>query len=249
MPYEFISGRHAVLSVLTNPRRVPSKLFIQNDLPASPVLSEINSQAKTRNVEIKQVSRFTLEKKFSQSGRSHQGVVLISSPFPYYQLDYLLAKAAKQTVKSLILDHIHDPHNLGALCRTAEIAGFDAVIIPKDRACEVTPTVAKTSAGASEIIPIIKVTNLNQTIDKLKEAFITVIGLETGGDKNIYQLNLTGSVALVVGNEGKGIAQLTQKKCDTLTEIPMHGQTASLNASVAGAIAMFEVVRQGMGKK
>lgn len=245
MPYEFVAGRHAVLSILRNPRRQPSKIFWQRDLPQSEIIREIKSEAEKRQVESKELTRFTLEKRFSQSGRNHQGVVLISDPYPYAELEEVLPdRLSKQRQPFyLLLDHIQDPHNLGALIRTAELAGCSAVIVPKDRACEITPTVVKTSAGACELLPVVRIVNINQTIDQLRDQFVTVVGLETGG-AGLYELDFRGPLALVVGNENKGIAHLTQKKCDHLAEIPMLGRTASLNASVAGGIAMFEVVRQ-----
>jgi len=244
--YEFVAGRYPVLSVIANPRREPRKLFFQTDLDWPPVMQEIKDWAERRHVQFKEVSRITLEKRFSQSGQKHQGVVLITSPYPYAELDEVLPTAVTGKAANplyLILDHIQDPHNLGALIRSAELAGVTAVIIPKDRACEVTTTVVKTSAGASELIPVCLVTNINRTIDVLKEHGICIIGVETGG-ATLYNLDLNQPLALIIGNENDGLKKLTMDKCDHLAEIPMHGRTASLNASVAGGIAMFEAARQ-----
>ncbi len=249
MLYEFVSGRHPALSVIKNPRRVVTKVFFQTDLDWTDSLREIKELCDLKHIEWKEISRITLEKKFSLTDKKHQGVVIISSPYPYYILDEVIEQSFKATAPTflLILDHIQDPQNLGALLRSAELSGCQGVIIPKDRACDITTTVVKTSAGASELIPVAQVANVNRTIEALQKEGITIIGLEeTKGTQMIFDTDLTGPLALVVGNEGEGIKELTRKTCDFLMEIPMQGKTASLNASVAGGIAMFEVLRQRM---
>jgi 23S rRNA (guanosine2251-2'-O)-methyltransferase len=245
---EFLFGRHPVFRALSNQRREFLGVYFQQDLPENETLNQIYAIAHQRNIPVQTLQRIELERKFSLSGKAHQGVVAISKPFIYARLDEVMDQQTDHPLFLVVLDHIQDPHNVGALIRTAELAGADAVIIPKDRACEITTTVVKTSAGASEILPIVQVTNLNRTIEALKEKWIQIVGLETGDNTTIYDVDFSGPTALIVGNEGEGIAHLTQQKCDILAEIPMPGKLESLNASVAGAIGMFEVVRQRRNK-
>ncbi len=245
---DFLYGRHPVYRALCNPKRQFESVAIQKDLPQAEILDQIYQQAQKRRLPIKFMDKLELERKFSQSGKPHQGVVAVAGDFPYTELDDLLAKTDGKNVLFLILDHLQDPQNIGALIRTAELAGADGVIIPKDRACLVTPAVVKTAAGATELVPIALVTNINKAIDQLKEKWIQIVGLETGDNTTIYDVDFTGPTAIVIGSEGPGIAQLTQKRCDRLAEIPMPGKLESLNASVAGAVGMFEVVRQRFQK-
>lgn len=243
--YEFLYGRHSVLRAILNPRRAFQKVFMQNDLPHSAVLDEIRAAAQTKHVELVLSGKTELERKFSLSGKPHQGVVGVSAPYPYTELIDLLSTTPTTPYFIVVLDHIQDPHNVGALIRSAELAGAHAVIVPSDRSCLITPTVVKTSAGACELLPIVQVINLNQTIDILKQHWIQVVGLETGPEHlQLFDQDLTGPIALVIGSEGPGISQLTRKRCDSLIEIPMQGKLESLNASVAGGIAMFEILRQ-----
>lgn len=248
MTIQFISGRHSTLSILNNPNRHIIKIYQQKNLPDSDILKAISKKAQARQITIKEVSRQTLEKKCSLSGKSHQGLVALCQPLPEKSLSdfkkWLSSQAPTPAPFILIADHIEDPHNLGALIRSAELAGCMAVVIPNKRAAQVTATVVKTSAGASELIPIFIVSNINQTITACQEKHLQVVGLETDQPHTIYQLDFKKPLALVIGNEHQGLAHLTRQKCNHLAHIPMHGQTASLNASNAGAIALFEVVRQ-----
>ena len=174
--------------------------------------------------------------------KNHQGILMFCENFKYKNLEDVLNKQ-NEDLFLLILDNIEDPQNLGNLIRTAECAGVNAIIIPKDRACSVNETVFKVSAGAISHIDICRVTNINDTIKTIKKQNIFVYGLEADGT-SIYKSNLTGKIALVVGSEGKGISQLTKKNCDEILSIPLKGQVNSLNASNAGAIGMFEALRQ-----
>ena len=180
---------------------------------------------------------------------SHQGVVAQVAPFSYWALEDLLDTIAhRQEVPFLVvLDQIEDPHNLGAVLRSADAAGAHGVIIPQRRAASVTSTVAKTSAGAVEYVPVCQVTNLARAIDTLKERGIWVTGADMRGDKLHTEADLTGPLALVIGSEGRGIRRLIADKCDFLVRLPMYGQVNSLNASVAAGILLYEAVRQRRG--
>jgi len=243
---EFLYGRHPVMRALTNKRRPKMQLYFQENLPLSDDLDRLRLEAVRQRIPVETIPRTALEKRFSLSGKPHQGVVLIAEPLEYTDLEELIELSLHSATPALlvILDHVQDPHNLGAVLRTACLAGAHGVIIPKDRAVAVTPAVVKTSAGASEMIPICQVTNLNRALDDVKKAGIWVTGIETGGGQTIYDVDFHGPVAIVAGNEDSGIARLTQEKCDFLAEIPMQSDLESLNVSVATAVTLFEVVRQ-----
>lgn len=183
-------------------------------------------------------------------GGVHQGVVAVMrSGFSYASLDALIDawKASRQSALFLVLDSVQDPHNLGSLVRAAACAGAHGVIIPKDRACEVTATVGKTSAGAIEHVPIAREVNMCSAIKRLKEAGVWVAGVEALGKQNIYKTDLNTDIALVIGGEGKGIRRLVLSTCDFTVSIPMAGAINSLNAAQAGTIALFEALRQRRG--
>jgi 23S rRNA (guanosine2251-2'-O)-methyltransferase len=240
-----ICGRFPVLACLQAGKRQLYRLTLQQGTERSETLDMIKHLAATHDIPMRELDRQQLERLYELEGENHQGTVLEVSDYPYLKLEILLDRISTSGRKALvlILDHIQDPHNVGALIRSAEIAGCQGVIIPKDRSCEITSTVVKTSAGATEYCDIIRVTNLNQTIKQLKKAGIWIVGLEEGG-QSVYELDLSIPLALIVGSEGKGVSKLTLSACDFLAQIPMYGHTPSLNASVAGGIALFEVVRQ-----
>ncbi|MBI3753814.1 MAG: 23S rRNA (guanosine(2251)-2'-O)-methyltransferase RlmB, partial [Deltaproteobacteria bacterium] len=177
----------------------------------------------------------------------HQGVVGILAEFKYADIEDILERWKSSEAKAiiLILDCIQDPQNLGSLIRTANAAGVHGVIIPKDRAAEVTPAVVKASAGAVEHTLVCRVTNIADTIDKLKDAGVWIIGIEADGKEDIYSFDMNNiDMAVVIGSEGKGIRRLVKERCDVCLSIPMKGGISSLNASVAGGIALFEVLRR-----
>jgi 23S rRNA (guanosine2251-2'-O)-methyltransferase len=221
-------------------------LYFQENLPQSDDLDELRMEAVRQRIPVDKLPRVALERKFSLSGKPHQGVVLIAEPSEYVELEALIETATTSDRPALlvILDHVQDPHNLGAILRTSILAGAHGVIIPRDRAAAVTPAVVKASAGASEMIPICQVTNLNRAIDEIRATGIWVTGIETGSGQTIYDVDLTGPLAIVAGNEDGGIARLTQEKCDFIAEIPMQSDLESLNVSVATAVCLFEAVRQ-----
>lgn len=200
--------------------------------------AEIKNLCKRNNVKLEIVDKKDLDK-ITKSG-NHQGVISFVKPYEYYDLEALLKKPDPFL---LILDGIVDPHNVGAIIRTAECMGVDGIIIGQNRACDINETVFKTSTGAVALVKVAKVVNLSQTIEKLKNKNIWCYALEAGEDV-IYNTNLTGGIALVVGSEGKGVSRLVKQTCDGTISIPMAGKINSLNASNAAAIALYEVVRQ-----
>ena len=184
----------------------------------------------------------------SQTGK-HQGVIAYAAAYDYAEIDDMLKLAGERGEDPFlfILDGIEDPHNLGAIIRTANIVGAHGVIIPKRRAAGLTATVAKTSAGALNYTPVAKVTNLVKTIEELKEKGLWFVCADMDGE-TMYDLNLTGPVGLVIGNEGEGVSRLVKEKCDFIAGIPMKGEITSLNASVAGGVLAYEILRQRMHK-
>ncbi len=176
----------------------------------------------------------------------HQGIIAELKRFRYAEIDDIIDrwKASGKKALILVLDSIQDPHNLGAIIRTASCAGVNGVIIQKDRAVAITPAVVKASAGAVESVPIVMATNLRQAVERLKKEGVWVAGMDSEADKSIYETDLNMDIALVIGSEGKGIRPLLMKNCDFLVSIPLSGRVTSLNASVAGGVALFEIVRQ-----
>jgi 23S rRNA (guanosine2251-2'-O)-methyltransferase len=247
---DFLYGFHPVREGLRG-RRQPLELFVV-DGAVNERVQKLLELAAERGVPVRRRQKADLDRLAGQP--HHQGVVLSIEPFTYCALEELLDnwRNAGGPGFFLLLDGITDPHNLGAILRNADAAGCHGVIVPKDRSCPITAVVDKSSAGAVEHLPICQVTNLARAIEQLKSAGIWVYGLS--GDaavKPLYAEALTGDIALVIGSEGEGLRQLTQKLCDGLLRIPMGGQVASLNAASASAVALFEVVRQrlvGSGK-
>ncbi len=181
----------------------------------------------------------------------HQGVALRVAPFGYAGLDELMVSfdAEGENGFLLVLDSIQDPHNLGAIIRTAASSGAKGVLIPKDRACAITAVVEKTSAGAVETVPVAQVTNISNAIELLKKSGFWIYGLDSGANESLYNTSFNGKIALVIGGEDEGIRPLVRKKCDQLLSIPSYGGVASLNASVAAGIAMYEVAKSLNGKR
>ncbi len=235
----FAAGRNAVMEALSEGKNGDT-LFVAAGVGG---LTKIIDMAKAAGCPVKEVS----EKKLSElsKGVRHQGVLLTLSAVPYLELSELL-KIPEERGEApffVIADELEDPHNLGALIRTAETAGAHGMIIPKRRNVGVTPTVYKTSAGAAFHLPVARVTNLAAAIDELKQHNIWVYGCDMKG-KNWCETDFSGGVALVVGSEGKGLSRLVREQCDGMISLPMRGKITSLNASVAGGIIMYEVLRQ-----
>lgn len=227
-----ISGRNSVNEAL-KANQTLNKILISK---SSGGFEKTISMAKEKGVRLEFVEKRVIDK----LSNNNQGIVAYTTDFVYSELEELIIDGDCLLV---ILDEIEDPHNLGAIIRSAECAGATGIIIPNRRATPVTDTVVKTSAGAISNIKIAKVVNLNQAIEKLKQNNIWVYGLETGG-KEIYNVNLKGRVAIIVGSEGRGISKLTKQRCDEIISLPLKGKINSLNASVACGIALYEVLRQ-----
>lgn len=239
---EYIAGRHSVQEALRSGRTI-HKLFIAEQAQKQQ-LSPIFAEAKKLGVIIQTVDKRKLDQLVQDI--PHQGVVAQVTAYEYIELEELItqAQASGKPPFLLILDEIEDPHNLGSILRTADCAGVHGVIIPKRRSVGLTATVSKTSAGAIEYVPVARVTNIAQTIERLKEVGIWVAGTDVAGEQSVYQADFKIPIAIVIGNEGKGIGRLIKEKCDFLVTLPMHGQINSLNASVAASVLMYEVVRQ-----
>ena len=242
---EMIEGRNAVLEAFRSGKCV-DKLFILDGCQDGPVRT-IAREARKHDTLVKFVPKERLDS-MSETG-AHQGVIAQVAAYDYSTVEDILKKAEDKGEAPFIilLDNIEDPHNLGAIIRTANLAGAHGVIIPKHRAVGLTATVAKTSAGALNYTPVAKVANLGQTIDELKEKGIWFVCADMDGEV-MYRQNLTGPIGLVIGNEGNGVSRLVKEKCDFTTAIPMNGDIDSLNASVAAGVLAFEIVRQRMSK-
>lgn len=235
-----LSGRNPVTEALRGEREI-EKVLVQKGATGS--VGKIVAMAKDKGIPIYYEDKTFLDKK--TGGASHQGVACVISPYKYASVDDILdlAKSRGESPFIIILDELEDPHNLGAIMRSAECAGAHGVIVSKRRATGITGTVAKTSAGAVEYLPCARVTNIAQTMDKLKDMGIWIYACDMGGN-TYYEQDLKGAIALVIGNEGSGISRLVKEKCDFTVSIPMVGKISSLNASNAAAILMYEVRKQ-----
>lgn len=240
---EYIWGRNPVSETLQSGRHI-KRILLADGIKETPAMSTLIQQARQQLVPIEVVPRSRLDQ-LSQ-GAVHQGCLALVEERKYVGVDDILSYAEmhQQAPFLLILDAIQDVHNLGSLLRTAEAAGAHGVVIPQHRAAEINATVVKTAAGATEHLLIAQETNLTRTIEYLKSRNIWVVGL-AGEARTLYtQADLTGPLALVVGNEGKGMSRLVREHCDVLIKLPMFGQVNSLNAAVAGSIALYEALRQ-----
>ena len=236
-----IEGRNAVLEAFRSGKTI-DKLFVQDGCKDGPILS-ITREARKHDTLIKYVPRERLDQ-LSETGK-HQGVIAYAAAYEYAEVEDILKNARDKGEEPFIflLADIEDPHNLGAIIRTANLAGAHGVIIPKRRAVGLTATVVKTSAGALNYTPVAKVTNLAATIDELKKEGLWFVCADMGGE-SMYRLNLKGPIGLVIGNEGEGVSRLVKEKCDYIASIPMKGDIDSLNASVAAGVLAYEIVRQ-----
>lgn len=238
-----IAGRNPVLEALRSGREI-DKIFVKKGQPEGS-LRPLIKKARDRGIIISEVDRKKLDE--LSGGENHQGVVAFVSEIRYKTIDDIL-NAAKERGEApfvVILDKITDPHNIGAIIRTAECAGAHGIIMPKRASAPINEIVAKTSAGAVEYANICKVTNLSTAIDKLKENGLWITGADMDGE-SMYDIDFTGGVGLVIGSEGEGISRLVREKCDFIASIPMKGEVSSLNASVAAGILMYEVVRKNL---
>ena len=236
-----IEGRNAVIEAFRSGKPI-DKVYILDGCQDGPILT-IKREARKQDTLIKYVSKERLDQ-MSETGK-HQGVIASAAAYKYAEIEDMLRLAEKRGEAPflLLLDNIEDPHNLGAIIRTANLAGAHGVIIPKNRAVGLTAVVARTSAGALNYTPVAKVTNLAKTIDELKEKGIWFVCADMDGTR-MYDLDLKGSIGLVIGSEGDGVGRLVKEKCDMAAAIPMKGDIDSLNASVAAGVLAYEIVRQ-----
>ena len=243
---DIVIGRNAVRELIISDRTIESLYISKGKMEGS--INEIIKLAKDKGIVIKEVDKKKLDS--LSSNNVHQGVVAVVTPYKYADVEDILsyAKEKNESPFIIILDELEDPHNLGSIIRTAELCGVHGIIIPKRRNVGVTSTVYKCSAGAIEHMKIAKVTNINATIDMLKEKGIWIYGADIEGKDYSYNTDFSGPCALIIGSEGKGISSLTLKKCDLLVKIPMVGKINSLNASVAGGIMMYEVLKGRLTK-
>ena len=247
LPDDVLVGRNAVTEALKSGRGINKLWIASGDREGS--VSEIAALAKERGIVVQYVDRAKIEA--LAGGHRHQGVLAYVAPVPYAELDDIL-KAAEEKGEApflVLLDELEDPHNLGALLRTADATGVHGILIPKRRSVSLNATVAKTSAGAVEYVPVARIGNIAQTLKKLKEKGFWVAGADMDGEKAYYEADLTGPLVLVVGSEGRGMSRLTKEACDFIVSMPMVGRINSLNASVAGSILMYESMRQRLQKK
>ena len=247
LPDDVLVGRNAVTEALKSGRGINKLWIASGDREGS--VAEIAALAKERGIVVQYVERAKIES--LAGGHRHQGVLAYVAPVPYAELEDILkaAEAKGEAPFLVLLDELEDPHNLGALLRTADATGVHGILIPKRRSVSLNATVAKTSAGAVEYVPVARIGNIAQTLKKLKEKGFWVAGADMDGEKAYYEADLTGPLVLVVGSEGRGMSRLTKEACDFIVSMPMVGRINSLNASVAGSILMYESMRQRLQKK
>ena len=240
-----LEGRNAVTEALKAGRTIDKVFVADGDIDGG--LQRLVAQAKEAGAVVVPVDRRKLDQ--MSTTHSHQGIIAQAAAHTYYSIDDILQEAADRGQAPLIVicDELSDPHNLGAILRTAECAGAHGVIIPKRRSVGLTATVAKASAGAMEYMKVAKVTNIAATIKELKEKGVWVFGTAAEGSEVMYRADLTGPTAIVIGNEGDGISRLVRENCDVMVHIPMSGRISSLNASNAASILLYEAVRQRLG--
>lgn len=236
-----IEGKNAVIEAYRSGKTI-DKIYILDGCQDGPMMT-VKREAKKHDTIVKFVTKERLDQ-MSETGR-HQGVIAYAAAYEYAEVEDILKKAAQKEEPPfvILLDNIEDPHNLGAIIRTANLAGAHGIIIPKNRAVGLTATVARTSAGALNYTPVAKVTNLSKTIEELKKQGMWFVCADMAGT-SMYQLDLKGPIGLVIGSEGEGVSRLVKEKCDFTASIPMKGEIDSLNASVAAGVLAYEIVRQ-----
>ncbi len=237
-----LEGRNSVLEAIRSDRTI-NKIFVsKGDKEGS--IKQIIALAREKGIIVQDTDRISLDK--ISTTHAHQGVIAFVAVKDYVEVDDILqiAQSKGEAPFIILLDGITDPHNLGSILRTANAVGAHGVIIPKRRAIGLTAAVSKASAGAIEYVPVARVTNMAQTIEYLKEQNIWVVGTDQSGEKSFYDIDLKGPTALVIGSEGEGMGKLVSEKCDFVVNLPMKGQISSLNAAVAGAIVMYEILKQ-----
>lgn len=239
---DILLGRNAVREAIKSGRSINRILIAEGSHGGS--ISEIINLAKERHLVLQSISTDKLD--MLCGGQRHQGVAAYAAPVDYVELDDILnlAKDRGEDPFLILLDELEDPHNLGAILRTADAVGAHGILIPKHRSCPLSSVVAKTSAGAVEYVPVARIGNVSQTLENLKKQSLWVAGADMDGTENYYEANLTGPIVLVIGSEGHGVSRLTKEACDFVVKIPMRGRVNSLNASNAAAILAYEILKQ-----
>ena len=242
---DLIEGRNAVIEALRAGRTIDKIFIAKGDVDKT--LGHIASKARSAGIVVTEADRRKLD--YMSATKAHQGVIALAAVREYASVEDILSAAREREEAPLLVvcDEISDPHNLGAIIRTAECAGAHGVIIPKRRSVGLTATVAKASAGAVEYMKVARVTNINTAIAELKDKGVWVFGTAAEGSIPMYKADLTVPAAIVIGNEGEGLSQLVRKNCDVMVSIPMKGKISSLNASAAASILLYEAVRQRIG--
>lgn len=242
MSEEFVAGRNSVAEVLKSGRSINKILVAKGERHGA--IREIIGQARSQGLVVQEVEPAKLDQ--ITEGVRHQGVVAMVAPVAYAEIEDILGRAQENGEQPFIvlLDELEDPHNVGAILRTSDATGVHGVLLPKRRSSPLTATVAKTSAGAVEYVPVARIGNISQTLKKLKKQGLWVVGADMDGGKNYYEADLTGPIVVVVGSEGQGMGRLTKEECDFVVRIPMKGKITSLNASVACSLLLYEVLRQ-----
>jgi len=241
-----IEGKNPVLEALRSGRPI-NKILVSKDIERHSAVAEILHLSKEKRIPIEWVSPDILKMKSSM--KSHQGVIAYASAKEYVDIHDLLdiTRSKNEAAFYVILDGLEDPHNLGAIIRTADAAGVHGIIIPERRAVGLTETVSKVSAGAVEYVPVARVVNINNAIKTLKEENVWIIGIDQEGKRSFTEVDFKLPTAIVIGNEGKGISRLVKENCDEVVSIPMKGRISSLNASVAAAVIVYEALKQRQG--
>lgn len=243
--FDKLEGRNSIIEALKSGRSINRIFVAKGEREGS--MGQIIAMAKQHGIVIQEVDRIRLDN--MSTTNAHQGVIAFVAAKDYVEVDDILEIATNSGTPPfiIILDEITDAYNLGSILRSANAVGAHGVIIPKRRAIGLTASVSKASAGAIEYVPVARVTNIPQTIDYLKKKNIWIVGTDSSGEKPFYKNDLAGPIALVIGSEGEGMGKLVRESCDFVVNIPMKGQISSLNAAVAGAIVMFEILRQRNG--
>jgi 23S rRNA (guanosine2251-2'-O)-methyltransferase len=238
---ERVEGRNAVTELLASGRHV-ERLFVLEGARSGDPLSRLAEDARARGIRVDAVARRDLDR-MSERG-AHQGVVAVVEPYRYASLDEVLTAAGPGPALIVVLDHVTDPGNLGAVVRTAEVVGAAGVLIPKDRAVAMTPSALKAAAGAAEHLPVCRVPNLVQALERCKEAGFWVVGASEKAESDAWSAPIEGRIVLVMGAEGSGLARLTERACDLLVRLPVRGRVSSLNVSAATAVLAYEWLRR-----
>lgn len=240
-----VFGRRAVIEALRAERTV-NRLWVDESTPAA-AFAAVFEAANARGIHVERVPRAKLE---AQAGPHHQGVVALCAPIAYVDIETLLARAASRGEPALLLllDGVQDPQNIGSLIRTAEVAGAHGIVLPERRAGAVTPAVVRAAAGAALVLPVARVKNLGQAALRLQEAGVQVVVAHPAAQQLVYGADLTGPTAIVVGGEGQGVSDLMRRRADRVVALPQAGSIGSLNAAVAGAVMVYEAVRQRAAK-